>query len=150
PTTLATIGANDSDPDGNIDPATVDLDPATPGIQSTLTNADGTYTADAAGNVTFTPNASLTGNPTAIPYTINDNDGNTSNTATLTVTYGTAPVAVDDSQANPGVPSPTNPTTLATIGANDSDPDGNIDPATVDLDPATPGIQSTLTNADGT
>ncbi|MEB8434566.1 Ig-like domain-containing protein, partial [Cocleimonas sp. KMM 6892] len=150
PTTLATIGANDSDPDGNIDPATVDLDPATPGIQSTLTNADGTYTADAAGNVTFTPNASLTGNPTAIPYTINDNDGNTSNTATLTVTYGTAPVAVDDSQANPGVPSPTNPTTLATIGANDSDPDGNIDPATVDLNTAVDGIQNTITILDGT
>ncbi len=150
PTTLATVGANDTDADGTIDPATVDLDPATAGIQSSFTNADGTYTVDAAGNVTFTPDAALTGNPTAITYTVNDNAGNTSNAATLTVTYGVAPVAVDDSQNNTGVPSPTNPTTLATVGANDTDADGTIDPATVDLDPATAGIQSSFTNADGT
>ncbi len=62
----------------------------------------------------------------------------------LTVTYGTAPVAVDDAQANTGVPSPTNPTTLALIGANDSDADGTIDAATVDLDPTTAGIDSTF------
>ncbi len=68
----------------------------------------------------------------------------------LTVTYGTAPVAVDDAQANTGVPSPTNPTTLALIGANDSDPDGTIDAATVDLDPTTAGIDASFTNADGT
>ncbi|KAG1694868.1 Serine-aspartate repeat-containing protein D [Nymphon striatum] len=121
-TTLLTIGANDSDPDGTIDPSTVDLDPVTAGIQSSFTNADGSYVVDGLGNVTFTPSASLNGNPTAIPYTVNDNDG---------------------------VPSPSNPTTLATIGANDSDPDGTIDPATVDLDPTTAGIQSTLTNGDG-
>ncbi len=100
--------------------------------------------------MTFTPDAALTGNPTAITYTVNDNAGNTSNAATLTVTYGVAPVAVDDSQNNTGVPSPTNPTTLATVGANDTDADGTIDPATVDLDPATAGIQSSFTNADGT
>ncbi len=150
PTTLALIGTNDSDPDGTIDPATVDLDPTTAGIDSSFTNADGTYAADGAGNVTFTPNATLTGNPTPITYTVNDNDGNTSNEATLTVTYGTAPVAVDDTQANPGVPLPVNPTTLALIGTNDSDPDGTIDPATVDLDPMTAGIDASFTNADGT
>jgi len=67
--------------------SSIDLDPSTSGVQSTITNADGTYTADASGNVTFTPNASLTANPTPINYTVNDNDGLTSNTATLTVTY---------------------------------------------------------------
>ena len=77
PTTLATIGTNDTDPDGTINPATVDLDPTTPGIDSSFTNADGTYTVDAAGSVTFTPNASLTGNPTPIAYTVEDNDGTT-------------------------------------------------------------------------
>ncbi len=149
PTTLALVGGNDSDADGSIDAATVDLDPATAGIQSSFSNADGSYVADASGNVVFTPSATLTGNPTAITYTINDNDGNTSNTATLTVTYGTAPTAVDDSQANSGVASPTNPTTLALVGGNDSDADGSIDAATVDLDPATAGIQSSFSNADG-
>ncbi|KAG1654010.1 Serine-aspartate repeat-containing protein D [Nymphon striatum] len=150
PTILPTVGGNDSDPDGTIDPATVDLDPATAGIQTTLTNAEGTWTVDGTGNVTFTPNATLTGNPAPIPYTVNDNDGNTSNTATLTVTYGNAPTAIDDSKHNPGVPSPTNPTVLDTIGGNDTDPDGTIDPATVDLDTATAGIQTTFTNSDGT
>ncbi len=90
PTTLATVGANDKASDGILDPATVDLDPAAPGIQSTLTNADGTYVADSDGNVTFTPSETLAGNPTPIQYTINDNNGNTSNPATLTVTYGSA------------------------------------------------------------
>ncbi len=150
PTTLALVGGNDSDADGTIDAATVDLDPATAGIQSTLTNADGTYTADISGNVTFTPDASLTGNPAPISYTVNDNDGNTSNTAILTVTYGVAPVATDDNKDNPGVPSPSNPTTLTTVGTNDTDPDGTIDAATVDLEPATAGIQSSFTNSDGT
>lgn len=86
-TTLATIASNDSDPDGTIDVATVDLDPSTSGIQTTLTNSDGTYTVDGLGNVIFAPNVSLSTNPTPIPYTVNDNDGLTSNTATLTVTY---------------------------------------------------------------
>ena len=45
--------ANDSDAeDGK--PTVIDLDPGTPGIQSTFTNADGTFTA-AGGVVTFTP-----------------------------------------------------------------------------------------------
>ena len=87
PTILSTIAGNDSDSDGTIQTSSIDLDPSTSGVQSTITNADGTYTADASGNVTFTPNASLTANPTPINYTVNDNDGLTSNTATLTVTY---------------------------------------------------------------
>ncbi|PWQ92999.1 hypothetical protein DKT75_21715 [Leucothrix arctica] len=149
PTTLPLVGSNDSDPDGTIDPATVDLDPTTPAVDASFTNADGTYTVDAAGNVTFTPSATLTGNPTPIAYTVNDNDGNTSNEATLTVTYGTAPVAVDDFEANLGVPSPANPTTLPLVGSNDSDPDGTIDPSTIDLDPTTSAIETSFTNADG-
>jgi len=151
PTTLDTIGANDNDPDGTIDTATIDLDPTTPGIQSTLSNSDGTYSAQPVGDVIFTPNASLTGDPAPITYTVNDNDGNTSNIATLTIKYGEAPTAVDDATANPGEPSPSNPTTLLDITNNDfdSDVEGTIEPSTVDLDPTTPGIQSTLNNADG-
>jgi len=56
-----------------------------------------------AGNVTFTPNASLVINPTPISYTINDNDGLTSNTATLTVTYSvSADVSVTKTLVTPG------------------------------------------------
>jgi uncharacterized repeat protein (TIGR01451 family)/fimbrial isopeptide formation D2 family protein len=38
-----------------------------------------------------------------------------------------SPTANDDTQANTGAPSPTNPTTLTAVGGNDTDPDGTID-----------------------
>ena len=53
---------------------------------------------------------------------MDDNDGNTSNEATVTVTYGEAPVAQDDTQANPVIGSPTEVDVLA----NDSDADGDM------------------------
>ncbi len=92
PTTITAVGSNDYDLDGTIDVATVDLDPASSGIQNTLTTTDGSWAVNAAGDVTFTPNVGFTGTTTSIPYTINDNDGNTSNQATLTVTY---PITAD-------------------------------------------------------
>ncbi|EYB66988.1 hypothetical protein DEIPH_ctg055orf0018 [Deinococcus phoenicis] len=71
---------------GTVNAATVDLDPSTSGIQTTRTVAgQGTYTVNASGVVTFTPVSGFTGT-TAIPYTVQDNDGLTSNPATLTVT----------------------------------------------------------------
>ncbi len=142
PVTLSAI-ANDSDPDGTIDPATVDLDPNTPGRQTTFTvPGEGTFTADDLGNVTFTPELGFTG-VSAIPYTVQDDLGATSNPATITITVVAAnqpPVATDDSDTTPL----DTPVTLSAI-ANDSDPDGTIDPATVDLDPNTPGRQTTFT-----
>ena len=83
---------NDNDFDGNIVASTVDLDPATPGIQNTITTGDGTWSVDASGNVTFVPVAGFTGVAT-IPYTVQDDytlDGTnhpaTSGSTTLTVT----------------------------------------------------------------
>ncbi|HEX3152354.1 MAG TPA: hypothetical protein VHR66_30050 [Gemmataceae bacterium] len=93
------------------------------------------------GAITFTPAAGFTGDPTPIQYTVQDDDGNTSNPATVTVDYvQLPPVAVNDSSLNnaPG------PVTLNVTG-NDTDPNNDIDPATVDLDPATPGRQTTRT-----
>jgi uncharacterized repeat protein (TIGR01451 family) len=87
PTTLTSVDGNDTDLDGAIDPTTVDLDPVTAGIQNTLTTADGDWSVDVSGNVTFTPNAGFVGTSTAITYVINDDDGATSNLANLTVTY---------------------------------------------------------------
>ncbi|MFN5910935.1 MAG: beta strand repeat-containing protein, partial [Bacteroidota bacterium] len=79
------VSSNDTDSDGTINAASVDLDPTTPGQQTTLTTAEGTWTVDASGNVTFTPAANFNGTATAT-YTVNDNSGATSNTATITVT----------------------------------------------------------------
>ncbi len=138
PTTLSAI-TNDTDTDGTIDPASVDLDPNTPGRQTTLNaSGEGTYAADDNGNVTFTPQAGFTGT-SAIGYTINDNEGATSNIAMIAVTVNAPPVAADDSATTLA----DTPVTLSVV-TNDTDNDGTIDPATVDLDPNTPGRQATF------
>ncbi|MBK8492590.1 MAG: hypothetical protein IPL49_17295 [Saprospirales bacterium] len=65
------------------------------GQQTTLTVfGEGTWSVDGSGNVTFTPDPGFNDDPTPITYTIEDNDGNTSNTATIVVDY--VPVATDD------------------------------------------------------
>jgi CubicO group peptidase (beta-lactamase class C family) len=75
PVTVNVI-ANDTDADGTIDPATVSIitDPVD---GSVLDNGDGT--------VTYTPDSGFTGIDT-FTYTVQDNDGQTSNVATVTVT----------------------------------------------------------------
>ncbi|WP_397446185.1 Ig-like domain-containing protein [Polaribacter sp. R77954] len=143
---IVNVTTNDTDVDGTIDVATVDLDPATPGIQDTFTVAnEGTYTVDNLGIVTFTPVANFNGPATPVNYTVNDNDGTTSNIATIAVTVtgvNDAPVANNDV-----VSTPEDTPAIVNVTTNDTDVDGTIDVATVDLDPATPGIQDTFTVA---
>lgn len=86
------VTTNDSDPDGAIVVSTVDLNTSTVGIQNTFTNAQGTWTVDNLGVVTFTPVSTFIGVAT-LPYTVQDNytlDGNaarsTSTPANLNVT----------------------------------------------------------------
>ncbi len=143
PVTL-TVVSNDTDPDGSINNASVDLDPATPGIQNTYTKeGEGTFTVNASGIVTFTPANNFSGIST-IPYTVNDNLGKTSNPANISITVvNRPPVANNDIAATTSGTSVT-----VNVVENDSDPDGTIDPATVDLDPNTPGIQQTFTIPD--
>ncbi|MFN5786265.1 MAG: Ig-like domain-containing protein, partial [Flavobacteriia bacterium] len=68
------VTANDTDADGSINASTVDLDPTTPGQQTTVTTPDGTWSVDGSGNVTFTPASDFNGSAT-IDYTVNDNSG---------------------------------------------------------------------------
>ena len=85
PVTIA-VTANDTDADGTINVATVDLDPATTGIQTTFTvTGEGTYTVDVLGIVTFTPVLNYNGVATPVNYTVNDNLGLVSNSATINV-----------------------------------------------------------------
>ena len=85
PTTFSVTG-NNSDDDGTIDVATVDLDPVTDGQQTTFTiDEQGEFTTDREGNVTFTPETGFTGDST-IPYTVKDDLGTTSEPASITVT----------------------------------------------------------------
>jgi uncharacterized repeat protein (TIGR01451 family) len=131
--------ANDTGGDTPV-PATVQIvgTPA-PGL-ARLVHGQGTWSVAAVtGAITFTPQAGFTGDPTPIQYTVQDDDGNTSNAATVSIGYlHHPPVAVNDvSLTNP----PGSVTVLVT--ANDTDSDGDLDPATVDLDPVAPGRQTT-------
>ncbi len=101
------VTLNDTDVDGTVDVATVDLDPTTPGIQTSLTTAAGSYTVNNTGQVTFSPVGSFTG-VTAIPYTVNDNLGLTSLTALITIGVGAGvpPVALADNATTPSVRQP--------------------------------------------
>src|SRR5262245_42937710 len=80
------VVSNDTDLDGTIDPATVDLDLPKGGIQSNAHTPQGDFVANASGIVTFTPKKNFTGTAT-IRYKINDDDGATSIFAgTITIT----------------------------------------------------------------
>ena len=141
PLTMA-VTANDSP--GNtgaaLVPTTLDLNPANAAQQTTRTVAGGTFAlvtaGPQAGQVTFTPTATFTGTAT-VDYTVEDTNGALTNLATITVHVG--PRALDDQAATPY-------TTAVTVGitANDVDTDG-LNPASVDLDPATPGVQTLAT-----
>ncbi len=138
---------NDTDVDGTVDDATVDLDVATIGIQNSFTTAEGSWTVNSSGDVTFTPVLNFNG-PVSLSYTVNDNNGATSNPGTISVNVNSindVPVAVADNIS-------TNEDTSATfnITANDTDVDGTIDGSSVDLDPITIGVQSTVFVPQGT
>ena len=65
PVTLAAaITANDTD-DTAVLPASIDLDPATAGVQKTFTNTSGTFTVTNAGILTYTPAANFFGSAVA-------------------------------------------------------------------------------------
>lgn len=145
--TTVNVVANDTDEDGSINASTVDLDTSTPSIQNsrTITNV-GTFTVSNVGIVTFTPNTDYAG-PATISYTVNDNEGATSNAATIAITVtqvNDPPKAFDDAAS-------TTEETQVTVNvvANDTDIDGTINPATVDLNTSSPGIQGTATTTAG-
>ena len=138
------LSDNVTDANNDIDISTIDLDPATAGVQSTLTTADGNWSVNAVGIVTFDPTSAFEGQA-AIPYTVQDDDANISAAAFINVTVaGAAPIATADS-----VIVPTNTNANVDLADNISDANSNADIATIDLDTATPGVQNTLTTADG-
>src|SRR5690606_31989860 len=139
------ILANDTDVEGALNAASVDIDLTVPGVQSTRTTTNGTY-AVSGGVLTFTPAANVNGSA-VIQYTVADSDGAVSNTASITITVlaiNDAPVAVNDAAS-------TNQNNAVSINilANDTD-DGSLNTASVDLDPGTAGIQASRTLTQGT
>lgn len=133
------VTANDVQTDNPLDIATVDLDPATAGRQTTVVVAgEGTFTVDNAGIVTFTPEPGFAGD-TDIMYTVSDTVGTASNPAEIEVEVNIPPTAADDSAETQF-----NTPVTVDVTANDTDADGNIVAASVDLDPATGGQQTTF------
>ncbi|OIQ23078.1 gliding motility-associated C-terminal domain-containing protein, partial [Lacinutrix sp. MedPE-SW] len=143
----------DVDPDGTVEPTTVSI--TTPGAtdetgdgynDTLIVSGEGTWVSDGNGNITFTPEPGFTGDPTPITYTIEDNDGNESNVATVTITYSANPIAEDDISTDNPIGSPVTIIVTADNGNGaDSDLDGIVDPSTVSI--TTPG--ATDTNGDG-
>jgi uncharacterized repeat protein (TIGR01451 family)/fimbrial isopeptide formation D2 family protein len=123
-------------------PATLDLDPSVPGVQSTVTvTGKGTFVRNPDGTVTFTPVAGFSGTVT-VPYVVQDSTNATTNQATISVTIRppAAPVANPDETTTPyNTPVTLTPAVNDTAGSG-----GQLVPGTIDLDPATPGQQTTL------
>ena len=69
-----------------LNPDSIDLDPATPGQQTTLQTASGAYTLQSGGNVLFRPATSCVTGSITTPYTIRDSRGRVSNPANIVVT----------------------------------------------------------------
>jgi mannan endo-1,4-beta-mannosidase len=63
----------------------IDLDPSTPGQQTTFTNANGTYMVQSGGNVYFAPASTCVSGNVSTPYTIKDDRGRVSNPANIIV-----------------------------------------------------------------
>ena len=77
---------NIAENDGDIDPASIDLNPNRDGVQKTRrVPGEGTFEVDDEGNVTFTPEEGFVGE-VSIPYTGTDSDGNLLEPADITVT----------------------------------------------------------------
>ncbi|MFN5878367.1 MAG: gliding motility-associated C-terminal domain-containing protein, partial [Flavobacteriales bacterium] len=138
--------ANDTDSDGTINASTVDLDPTTPGQQTTVTTPDGTWSVDGSGNVTFTPASDFNGSAT-IDYTVNDNSGGTSNVASITVTVSPVnDIPVVDNEVH--VTGFDTPVSGDLTDSGDFDVDGNLVVNTIPV--SGPSNGEIIINSDGT
>ena len=85
---MVDLSDNISDDNNDEVLASIDLDPTTPGQQTTLTTPEGVWSIDPEGMLTFDPAASFEGAAT-LDYTVSDDDGNVS--APVSYTHLTLP-----------------------------------------------------------
>jgi len=145
---IVDAAGNDTDPDGNLDPTTANSSCAY-GSTGCLGAANGSLSDNGDGTITYTPNADFNGTDSFV-YEICDTYG-LCDTATVSVTVD--PVA-DSPVANDDPVSTIEDTPLAIdVAANDTDPDGNLDPTTTNTICFTcvePTSGSLVNNSDGT
>ncbi|MGD1904954.1 MAG: tandem-95 repeat protein [Leptolyngbyaceae cyanobacterium] len=136
PVTIDVIDG-DTDSDGTIDPASINI---------TSGPSNGEVTVNDDGTVDYSPDDDYNGSD-SFTYTVQDNEGGTSNEATVDITVNSVnddPFADNDSAStDEGVPVTIN------VVAGDTDTDGTIDPATVAIGTG-PQNGSVVVNADGT
>jgi len=119
---IVAVTNNDIDADGTLDKTTV-----TVGVQP---NAGNVQVDPVSGDITYSPNVGFSGIDT-FTYSIEDNEGTSSNAATVSITVGSgnsAPVALNDTATTvEEIP------VVVDILANDSDPDGTVDATRVSV-----------------
>ncbi|MBP1152244.1 MULTISPECIES: Ig-like domain-containing protein [unclassified Methylocaldum] len=125
---------NDSDPDGD-------------SLNAVLAGgvAHGSLNLNANGSFSYTPAVGFTGTD---GFTYRANDGTSSSTpatVSITVAANKPPVAANDSATTRR-----NTGKLIAVLANDSDPDGSLDPATVTISAKPDKGGSAVANGDGT
>jgi hypothetical protein len=130
--TVINVAANDMDMDGSVVPATVAV---------VANPANGTVLANGDGTVTYTPALDFLGTD-SFTYTVQDDLGALSNEGTVTaqvIPSNIAPTAMNDSATTTR-----NVSVLVNVAANDTDPDGTINPASVAL--VTPPVNGVATS----
>lgn len=130
--------ANDFDPDGQLDPTSIEITQG-PALGTAVPNADGTVTVTLGGALRLVD---------SFRYRVSDLGGMLSNEARVNLRRFATPNLVptlfpDNFTITSGVPQD-----LAVL-ANDSDPDGVLDPASVQVSSAS-AHGTTAVNADGT
>jgi hypothetical protein len=122
-TLIIDILGNDSDSDGTLDPSTIMItnDPSL----GNIIDID-----NETGEITYEPDTEDSGED-SFTYTVEDDDGATSNEATVTISIqavNDAPLAVDDDESVDE-----DATLFIDILNNDSDVDSNIEPSSVSI-----------------
>jgi len=137
PTSIDVL-ANDADPDGALDPASVTIREAP---------ARGTATVNgASGRITYTPEAGFTGED-AFAYTVADDEGAVSNAATVSITVRdtNAPPQARMALSDLRMTVPGAPLQLANVAASlFGDPDG--DPLSIAVTSSDPSVLSARVN----
>ncbi|MCX6244735.1 MAG: tandem-95 repeat protein, partial [Bacteroidetes bacterium] len=130
PVTISIL-SNDIDVDGSLNPATIDLDPSTPGVQTTYTvPGQGTFVVNpVTGIVTFTPVLNFNGTVTPIPYQVCDNGTPLPSQCAQALIHVTVTPVNDPPVANVDYyTTPEDTPVSGNVTGNDSDIDGNLSP----------------------